>query len=257
MNRKLLALVALAALATSAGCLAYVTGGGTIDDETLDEEPPRPYAWNSSAGVHVTLTEDARFLAVYRINDSLSLYRNDGLGGQNAIPVSAVRFRYPNGTVVDGSTYRARGGRVERTRDSVEVGLPNDTARGAFAFTSESTPKRFALPAYVTGVSYEVVLPPDRRVEVFPFGNVKPGGFEVRESGDRRVVHWDSVESESVLVQFYLQRDLYIFGGIVAVLSVVTLLGVLYYRRKIERLQRRREEMAPGVDDDDSPSGPR
>jgi len=255
MNRKLLALVALALLATTGGCLEYVTGGGSIDAETLDEEPPRPYAWNSTTGVHITVTEDARFLGVYRINDSVSLYRNDGLGGQNAIPVSAVRFRYPNGTVVDGSTYRERGGRIERTRDSVEVGLPNDTDRGAFAFTSESTPKRFAVPAYVTGVSYEVVLPPDRRVAVFPFGNVRPGGYEVRDVGDRRVVHWDNVDGGSVLVQFYLQRDLYIFGGIVAILSVVTVLGIFYYRRKIDRLQRRREEMAPPVDDD-PPSGP-
>jgi len=252
MRRWLLAVLALAALVAGAGCLEYVTGGGSISDDRLDEEPPADYRWNASADVHITVTEEATFLGVYRLEgESMSLYRNDGLGGQNAIPVSAVRFRYPNGTVVDGSTYRERGGRVERTRSAVEVELPDDTDAGTFAFTSESTPKRFALPTFVDGVSYEVVLPPDRRVEVFPFGNVKPGGYEVEERGDQRAIRWAEVDAESILVQYYLQRDLYIFGGLVGVLSVVAVAGVAYYRRKLRRLRERREEMGLDVETDE------
>lgn len=250
MNRRYLIPLALAALALTAGC-AGLLGSQSISDEQLDEEPPSPYVWDNDVNAHITITENARFQAVYRLDEeSMELFRRDGFGGRNAIPVSAVRYRYPNGTVLTGTELRERGGEIDRSRSRVSITPPNGTDAGQLAFTSSSTPKRFALPAFVNG-SYAVVLPPNRRVEVFPFGTVDPGGYEVSREGDQRVIRWESVETDAISVQFYLQRDLTIFGGAAAVLVVIGLGGAFYYKRRIEALRKRREELGLDVDTED------
>jgi hypothetical protein len=258
MNRRqALGTVALAALVVSSGCMGLF-GSSSVSDEKLDADPPQAYQWSADADAHITLTADARFLAVYDLNQSsIELFRRDGLGGRNAIPVSAVRYRYPNGTVITGSELEARGGKVARSREKVTVQLPADAptnGAGKLAFTSESTPKRFSLPTYVKG-TYEVVLPPDRRVEAFLFGKVSPPGHEVTRPDDRTHIRWESVEADTVSVRFYLQRDLYIFGGIAAILFVVGLGGAFYYKRVIESLREQREEMGLDVDTDDDDFG--
>ncbi|MFB6102087.1 MAG: DUF5803 family protein [Haloplanus sp.] len=255
MNRRYLLPLALVALVLTSGCAGFF-GSQPISDERLDEEPPSPYAWESDVNAHITITENARFQAVYRLNDtSMELFRRDGFGGRNAIPVSAVRYRYPNGTVITGTEIRARGGAIERSRERVSVTLPADApsdgpTSGRLAFTSSSTPKRFSLPTFVNG-SYAVVLPPNRRVEVFPFGKVSPRGYEVESAGDRRIIRWENVEADSISVQFYLQRDLLIFGGAAVGLAVVGIVGVFYYRRRIEALRKQREELGLDVDTED------
>ncbi|WP_248897699.1 DUF5803 family protein [Haloplanus halobius] len=250
-RRHLLTVLGLAALILSAGC-AGLLGGQSISDEQLDEEPPSPYTWDNSVDAHITITENARFQAVYRLDsDSIELFRRDGFGGRNAISVSAVRYRYPNGTVITGTELVARGGTVDRSRERVLVSLPDDAAGdGRLAVTSSSTPKRFSLPTFVNG-SYAVVLPPNRRIEVFPFGKVTPSGYEVESAGDQRIIRWDNVEADAISVQFYLQRDLYIFGAAAAVLTVVGIGGVAYYRRRIEALRKQREELGLDVETDD------
>lgn len=252
-RRRLLGAFALAALALSSGCLG-VFGPNPIPDERLDADPPEPYAWNENVDVHLTVTADARFQAVYRVNDSsIELYRRDGFGGQNAIPISAVRYRYPNGTVITGSQFENRGGEIERSRDAVTVQLPSDAESGKLAFTSESSPKRFTLPTFVEG-SYEVVLPPDRRVDFPIFGSVTPRGYETFQRGDRTHVRWNDVTARAIVVQFYLERDLYVFGALAGMLLLVGAVGVLYYRTQIEALRERRREVGPDVDtDDDGP----
>jgi hypothetical protein len=254
MNRRhVLTLVGLVALVLTSGCAGFF-GAQPVADEELDEAPPSPYVWDGEVDAHITVTENARFQAVYRLNDTeIELFRRDGFGGRNAIPVSAVRYRYPNGTVVTGTELVARGGSINRSRSVVSVTLPDDAPAaggGHLAFTSDSTPKRFSLPTFVSG-SYAVVLPPDRRVEVFPFGKVTPRGYEVETDGGQRVVRWENVEADAVSVQFYLQRDLYIFGGAAVVLSVIGAAGALYYKRRIEALRERREELGLDVDTDD------
>lgn len=258
MNRRLLLGGAmLALLAVTAGCL----GGGSVSDESLDAEPRASYDWNETETVHISIQDNARFRAVYELNQSeIELFRRDGFGGRNPISVEAVRYRYPNGTVVSGSAFDERGGGVTRTRDVTRVTLPSDaSAGGKLAFTAGSTPKRFSLPVFVEG-SYEVVLPEDRRVDFFLFGSVSPGGSErTRDDAGRTHLAWENVTSRSVVVQFYLQRDLYIFGGIAAVLLVVGAVGSLYYRRQIEELRQKRREVGPDdidVDVDDDREGP-
>jgi len=250
MNRRLvLASLALVALALVAGCL----GSGPIPDDRLDASPEEAYAWDQPERVHITLQENAKFRAVYRLNSTeMELFRRDGFGGRNPLSVEAIRYRYPNGSVVTGTEIRARNGSVERNRDRVLVTLPADAPPGGkLAFTADSTPKRFSLPVYVEG-DYEVVLPPNRRVEVPVFGSVSPGGYSTETTPDARThIQWDEVTSRSVVVQFYLQRDLYIFGGVAAALVVLGIGGLAYYRRQIEALKRQREELGLDVEEED------
>jgi hypothetical protein len=258
MDRRLLATLALVGLLLTSGCLGFF-GASDVPDEELDASPPEPYVWDNDRDAYIVINESTQFQAVYRTNETeMQLFRRDGFGGRNAIPVSAVRVRYPNGTVVTGSELRERGGNVTRTRDEVTVERPDDIPNGTvwqLAFTSESSPKRFALPTFVTG-SYEVVLPPDRRVDFPIFGNVRPAGSETSiDDRSRTHIAWSDVQSDSLAVQFYLQRDLTIFGAIAALLSAVAVGGLLYYRRQIEKLKERREEMGLDVDTDDDDFG--
>jgi hypothetical protein len=261
MNRRLvLGCLAVAALAATAGCFGF--GGGPVSNEQLDEDPVAAYQWNASTDHYVEVTANARFAAVYTVpanRTTVELYRNDGFGGRNAIPVSAVRYRYPNGTVLTGSAFAARGGEVRRTRDAVVVTPPTDgPGGGKLAFSSSSTPKRFTLPVFVEG-TYEVVLPPDRDVSFPILGSVRPGGFETTDVGDQVHIRWsEPVTSRALVVQFYLERDLTIFGAAVAVLLVVGAVGVLRYQREIRRLEEQREELGLDVetDDDEFDEGP-
>lgn len=252
MNRKVLAVVALAALAVSGGCLSFFSSN-EVSSERLDESPAGEYAWDESVDAHITVTADARFRAVYQLNGTeIEIFRRDGFGSKTAIPISAFRYRYPNGTVINGSAFKARGGTIRQTRDATTVTLPSDAGgAGEVAFTAGATPKRFAIPTFVEG-SYEVVLPPGRRVGVYPFGNVIPGGYETRvDASDRTHVVWEEVTTNSILVQFYLERDLYIFAAIALSLIGVGVVGFFYYRRKITALREERQELGLGVDVDD------
>lgn len=251
MRRRALLPVALAGLVVLSGC-AGLLGGGSIPDDELDAQPDEPYAWDASADAHITITENAEFRAVYRVNGSeIELYRRDGFGGRNPIPVSALRYRYPNGTTLTGSELDAHGGGIERTRDEVTVSFPTDGPdEGRLAFTSSSTPKRFSLPVFVEG-SYVVALPEGRSVDVPVFGSRSPGGSTVETVDGVTVIRWSSVDSRSVVVQFYLERDLTIFGAVAALLAVVGVAGGLYYRRRIEALRERRRDLGLDVELDD------
>ncbi|ESP88061.1 DUF5803 family protein [Candidatus Halobonum tyrrellensis] len=258
-RNRVLAVVALVGLLGLSGCLGLF-GGGSVGDDRLDRAPAGDdYAWNASVDAHITVLSDATFEAVYRVNGSeATLYRPDGLGGRTPLDVRAVRYQYPNGTVINGSTLAARGG-VTQNRDEVTVTLPADVEGGRLAFTAGSTPKRFSLPTYVDG-SYEVVLPPGRDVSLPVFGQISPGDYDTPvRTDDRDRVHitWGDVTADSVTVQFYQPGDLRILGGLVALAGVVGVGGLLYYRRQIERLRRLREEHGLDVDtDDDDRQGP-
>ena len=259
MNRRLLVAAAgVALLAVTAGCFGF--GGGSIPDQQLNQPPAEPYAWNASPDVHITVTENANFRAVYTLNrSSIQLYRNDGFGGRNPLDVSSVRYRYPNGTVINGSQVIARGGSITRNRNVVNVTVPPEAPSGGkLAFTASSTPKRFSLPTFVDG-SYEVVLPEGRRVDFPLFGAVDPRSGTATIEDGRVHIRWENVTARSIMVQYYLQRDLTIFGAITAGLAVVAIGGLFYYRRKIDALKAQREELGLDVeqeDDDDFGRGP-
>jgi len=277
MNRRLLlAAACLAALAVTSGCLGI--GTGPVDGERLDREPAESYEWETERTLHVTIQENTQFRTVMSLNETaigsdgggdgdgesgptVELFRRDGFGGTNPLSVQAVRYQYPDGTVLNGSEIRERGGEVRQTRDETVVELPSDAPRNgsALAFTSGGTPKRFTLPTYVEG-TYEVVLPQDREIGFPVFGQVRPRNYDTErdELGRVHVVWAEPVTADTVSVRFYLQRDLYIFGGVAALVVAVGVGGLLYYRRKIQRLRERRMEMGIDVetDDDEFDDGP-
>ncbi|SFR44237.1 DUF5803 family protein [Halogeometricum limi] len=262
MNRRLLlALVAFALLAVTSGCLGF--GTGDVAAERIDAEPPAEYAWESNATTHIEILESTKFAAVYELNQSeIQLFRRDGFGGRNPLSVEAVRYQYPNGTVVNGTEIRARGGAVRQNRDVTTIALPSDAPPGGgghLAFTSSGSPKRFSLPTYVEG-SYEIVLPPDRSIDAPIIGQARPGGYDKSVEDGQVHLYWPDEEVgqnvDTISVQFYLERDLYVFAGIFALFGAIGLGGLFYYRRQIEALRKQREEMGLGVQTDDGDDGP-
>ncbi|WP_411963100.1 DUF5803 family protein [Haloferax sp. YSMS24] len=250
MNRRLLVgVLGLALLLVTAGCLG---GTSSVSNERLDAEPDDSYAWDADTDAHITIQENGRFRAVYEVNSSsVELYRFDGFGSRTPLPVESLRYRYSNGTVINGTELKTRGGDVTQNRRITNVTLPeNANGDGELAFTSSSTPKRFSLPVLVEG-SYEVVLPPDRRVNFPIFGSVRPNGYETELVDDQLHITWPSVSDGSVVVQFYLQRDLGIFAAIATISILVGGAGILYYRRQIEALRERREELGLDVEERD------
>ncbi|MFB6218038.1 MAG: DUF5803 family protein [Halobacteriaceae archaeon] len=225
--RRRLALLALAALALTAGC------AGGVSEERLSENAT--YDWESDTTAKINITGN-EYHAVYRVgaNESLEIYRLDDLGGEQPVPVSALRFRYPNGTVVGPDRLG-----VEEEGSRVVVTPP---AAGRVGYTGPTRPKSFATPALVAG-SYEVVLPPGMRIGVPLLGTISPGGYERTIEADGRThLRWDDLDrGTEIELQYYLQRDLYIFAGLLVALAVVAVVGVLYFRRQIRALAAQRE----------------
>jgi len=251
MNRRLVfAVLAVALLATTAGCLAWVTGGGEIDDEVLDREPAEPYEWETDRDGHLSLHTADEVQAVYRVEEgqTLRLYQSTGLGTEGPLDISAVRFQYEDGTEINGTELRdSENGDVDQTPDEVYVTAPAD---GQVAFSAGATPRRFALPVFVEG-SYEVVLPEEYRMDFFLFSNTNPRGAQTEVIDNRVHITWDEVTGGTIVAQYYLERDLYIFGGAVVLLSMIGAGGLYYYRRQIDRLHEVRLSMGLGGDRDD------
>jgi len=252
MRRRTLALVALVGLVATSGCLGAITGGSPTDAERLDEPPESEYAWNPDTDVRITITKEANYRAVYDASaggfgEQINLSSTDALGTKRPLTISSLRYRYPNGTVVNGSEFEAHGGDVYTANNELVVEPPGEG--GQVAFSGESTPKRFSLPVYAEG-SYTVVLPPNRRVAVPLFGQVVPEPNEKQVGGDRLHLHWDEVTAPSMLIRYYIQRDIKIFGALAGGLAIVATVGLFHYRRRIQALRETREEMGLGVEDD-------
>lgn len=247
-SRTLLATALIGLLAVSAGCAGLF--GSEVPDSALDKEPPEPYDWNTSTTgtIHVVDGGD-RYQAVFDLSDAnttkLVLYER-GLASDRPEWVRSVRYRYPNGTVVNG-TDPAIEVKLKGSRRVVKV----PDSEGKLAFTGPSDIKQFGIRTPVKG-TYEVVLPPGRRVGSFLFGRVSPGGYSTTVDGENRLhVTWDREIGNPIYMRYYLIRDLWLFRGGVALLALVGAGGALYYLRKIRGLKRRREEVGLDVDTDD------
>ena len=187
MNRRTLALLALALVAVLAGCAGF---GGGVDQERLAQNAT--YDWNTSADVTITVEGD-EYQAVYEIENGseVEAFRRETLGGRSPLPVAAVQFRYPNGTVVNAS-----GVEVEEVDNRVVIRPPAE--EGKLAYSAPADASRFGLPVTRPG-SYEVVLPPDRRVELPVFADVSPGGYEVTRDAEGRVhLRWSNLDGGSI-----------------------------------------------------------
>lgn len=229
--RKVWVALAVVALAVSAGCLG--AGGGGPSDEQLAENAT--YDWNRTTDVRVNVTGGEYALVADVDNKSqVRLARSSGFGGRNPVSISAVQFRYPNGTVVDSEDIDVS------TQDSRTV-VTFPQANGTFAYTSQAGSRQVTVQVGFEG-SHELVLPAGMRVSFPVLGYVEPGGFEKSVEDNRVHARWESVDARSIDAQYYLDRDLLLFGGAAAVLGLLAVLGVVYYRLRIRRLENERED---------------
>lgn len=228
--RKLKVAVAVAVLAVTAGCLG---GGPTPSNQDLQEDAD--YDWDTDANVTVVVDgETYRTVADVTETEKIRLAQTSGFGGRNPLFISAVQFRYPNGTVVGADEID-----VSSHNQRTVVELPAEN--GTFAYTANAGSRSATIPLDFEG-SHEVVLPAGMRVSFPLFGNVDPGGYEKTVEDNRVHLRWDSLSSATIDVEYYLERDLMLFGGIIAVLTALAIGGVVYYRLRIRRLEREREQ---------------
>jgi hypothetical protein len=277
-RRRLLAGVGLLALLVGlSGCTLF--GPGSVDQGDLASDPGGgEYEWDADADAYLEVNRN-NYTAVYRVGQrttgsleppySMELYERDTLGTDQPLDPSSLQFRYENGSrlrFVDGEggsadlvMVRANGSRVDvpeeklvvnKTRRRTQVFLPTNET-GQLAFTAPKNGKQLATPTFVRG-SYEMVLPAGTSVELPVLSQVSPGASRTETVDGRVHVHWDEVDrAQSVVVRYYLDRDLTLFGGMVALLVVLGLGGGAYYYRQIRETVKKREEVGLDVETDD------
>lgn len=242
MNRRHYALGGLLVLIVLSGCL----GGGGPSAADLNESAT--YDWNASANASITL-EGEQYRSVYRITNqsTFEVFGQSGFGGEEPLSgMSALKFRYPNGTVVNASAFG-----VSSTRDRTQLELP--AKDGQVAFTAGSDGKSLRTPVFTEG-SYNVTLPPGTDVGIPFASHVVPGGNEkVTVDGRTRLV-WEDIDNDNLVVRYYLDRDVLLFGGFLLIATVLGVGGVLYYYRQIRTLSKRREEHGLDIDQEDDPT---
>jgi hypothetical protein len=247
MNRRLLlATVLVGVIAITAGC-SVGPFADDITDEELNEDAE--YDWETNATATITI-EGSEYRAMYNVSDTseLVVYQR-GFSGNEPVDVRAVQYRYPNGTFVNGSELD-----VSKEGGQTVIQLPQDN--GTVAYTADTRPKEFGTPILVEG-SHEVVLPSNHQVGNFIFSHVSPSNPEKTTVDDRVHLRWDDPD-RNIFVRYYLERDIYIFGGLVTVLGLIMIGGLVYYLRQIRELEAQRKELGLDVetDDDEFDDGP-
>ncbi|WP_435195554.1 DUF5803 family protein [Natronomonas sp. EA1] len=275
--KRWLPLVALALLALTAGC-SSVLGPSPASPEELAADAN--YDWDTGSDAHLDVTSE-NYTAVYSVanrttgsmegNYTIEFYTRDTLGTDVPLDVRALQFQYANGTRLvmrvedeeavsafvypNGTTAPAPGKlAVRKTRQRTIVSIPTNES-GQVAFTTPRNGKQVATPTFVKG-SYSVTLPPSARVNYPLLSRVTPDPSSSTLADDRVTLQWDSVTTNVLIVRWYLERDLLLFGGIVLVFGTAGVAGALYYYREISRTVAKREEVGVDVEIEDDDRGP-
>ncbi len=236
MNRAV-PILAVLGLVVLAGCT-----GGVVSEEELAEEAT--YSWDTDARATINVTgSEYRAVLVLENKSTVELYQVGEIGGEEPLPIRAIQFRYPNGTVVNASKIG-----VEEADSRTVVELPQ--SEGTFAYTTRSGSGDLLVPVVVNG-SHEVILPPGTRIDVPIIGVAEPRGYDSNVVDDRVHLYWDSVESDTITVSYYLERDLYLFGGLLGLVVFVAGAGWLYFRYQLRDLEAERAESGLEVEDDE------
>jgi hypothetical protein len=252
MSRRHYALLALLALVALSGCTA-ITGPEEVDPSQLNQNAT--YDWESDENVTI-LVNRTSYQVVHdvRQNATLTVFSRDDLGREQSVPIRALRYRYPNGTVVgpDNSSLSAN-----RTGQQTNIQLPGN-GTGQVAYSAPRSGKSFATPTFIDGQTYAVSLPPGARVGIPLLSNVRPGSYEtsVNATTNRMTVRWDEpVDSRMLRLRYYLERDLYIFGAVAVISVIIGTAGTVYYWRQLQEVRRRRQEAGIDIemDEDDDP----
>jgi len=247
MTRRTLILGSLLVLLALSGCTSLF-GPGEPNPERLNESAN--YTWDENTNVTITVEKNS-FQGVYTVENrsELEVYQRDALGQESHLQVSAVQFRYPNGTVVNNSH---DGLSVSQTRERTILAVPNNSS-GSVAFTAPRQGKQFSTPVFVEGPT-NVTLPPGARVGIPLLSNVSPPASSRSVTDNRMTLTYDNVTAGNMNVRYYLQRDILIFGSIFGGAIVFGTVGVIYYWRQIQQLRKTREETAIDIDaEDDDP----
>jgi hypothetical protein len=195
------------------------------------------------------------------------------LGTEQPLRVSSVQFRYENGSILrfveedgeanlvmlrDGERVDVDDDRlvVNQTRRRARVFLPTNET-GQLAFTAPKNGKGLSTPTFVSG-SYEMRLPQGARVDIPILSQVSPSRSGTERIEERVHVQWEDVgRANSLVVRYYLQRDLLLFGGLLALMIILGTGGAAYYWLQIRETVKKREEVALDVETgDDSDGGP-
>lgn len=234
--RRFGAVAVLTVLVVMAGCF----GGGGISQDQLDENAS--YNWSIDATTRFNVTGSTFQAVSFVTNGSpVEAYRVTEFQGEQSIDVSAVRFRYPNGTVTTVNVSA-----IEQEGSRTLIHPPADI--GYIGYKARSAPKRFSVGIAEDG-TYTVVLPERMRIGVPVLGSISPGGAELRVVDNRVHLRWESLSSGEVSLQYYLERDFYLFAGLVIAGIVLAIGGVLYFRYRLHRLETRREQAGLDVDE--------
>jgi hypothetical protein len=246
MNRRRLAVVALIVAVLLSGCSFF--GGGEISEDSLLGD--REYDWDTNVTASFDLDDSSdSYTAIIKIEDrsTLEVYQKNRLRSNSPISINDLKFRFANGTVVNATH---DGLTASRGSDQTKIELPADN--GTVAFASSRNGKSWSTPAYVEG-SYKVFLPAKTDVGIPLLSEVSPDAEKSETEDGRTVLHWDDIdEGNSISVRYYLIRDLYIFGTLLAVGISLAAGGITYYYRQIKRARKKREEVGLDVEDEDT-----
>ena len=270
MNRRLLAAVALVVVLSLSGC-STIFGDDVNDPEALSQDAD--YEFDTERDAYVRVNAD-NYTAVYNVSatredgNAIELYTTDALSLEQPLELYGLQFQYPNGTRLryaeDGSVQRIfPNGTTEPAGDGV-FAVSNDRSRttvqlpaeeGQLAFTTPKSGKEVAVQTPVEG-SYELVLPPNTDASLPILSQVRPSNDERFEDGNRVHLVWEKLDAELLVVRWYLDRDIWLFGGVAVLGIAVGLVGAGYYYLQIRQARRRREEEGIDVDYDDDRDGP-
>lgn len=230
--RRLLAVIAVVGLAITAGCL----GPGAVEEAALKE--PASYDWNTSHEATITI-DNGSYQAVLSLQNqrNVSLFGPGGFGGEAALPVSAVQYRYPNGTVLNASSLT-----VKEQDERTVIEAPTD--EGQIAYTGAIRSSTLFLSVAVNG-THAVRLPAGTDVRAPIVGQANPRNYDVASDSDRLTLVWENPDTEVISVDYYSERNLYIFAGLLAIGAAIAGGGVLYFRRQLTELATKRGEMDP------------
>jgi hypothetical protein len=251
MHRRHLALLAVLALVGLSGCTGLF-GSESVDPKQLNANAS--YDWDTETNVTIRLNRTS-YTAIHSVEDNatLTIYNRDGLGRDQDIPISALRFQYPNGTVISPATAELS---ANRTGQETIIRLPENVT-GQVAYTAPRNGKSFSMPVFRSGQTYSVILPASARIGIPLLSQATPGGYStaVDETTNRMTVQWtESVTAPMLRVRYYLERDLLLFGGLAAIATIIGVGGTLYYWRQLQEVKRRRKEAGIDIEEEDDPT---
>lgn len=243
MNRKVLAVLALAAMLALSGCTVF--GSNEIDEDQLVGDTT--YQWETNATATYNLSDSSSsYTAVIEVTNQseLAIHRRSPLRGDESVPVNSLKFRFENGTVVNATHTNLT---ATRESDQTLLGLPANN--GSVAWTAPRDGKSWSVPKFVDG-PHQIVLPDGTRVGVPLLSRATPPPDRSTVENNQMTLRWED-PGGPMLVRYYLLRDLYLFASLFAVAAVLGTGGTLYYLREIRQARKKREDVGLDVEYDD------